>query len=190
MATDDGLRYVDSDGHILEHPTAMPEYAPGGVPGPHLAHRDRRGRRGVARLQREPHAGERHGGSRGRRRERRRPRARVPRRDALHGDASGGVEREGAPPGHGPGPHRPRRAVPDDAARRSRASATSTSPRRRPARTTTGAPTTSPRARAVCSARARYLPCTNRRTSSASRRRSVAWPRCPAWCRCSCGRTR
>ena len=28
MATDDGLRYVDSDGHILEHPTAMPEYAP------------------------------------------------------------------------------------------------------------------------------------------------------------------
>ena len=22
------LRYIDSDGHILEHPTAMPEYAP------------------------------------------------------------------------------------------------------------------------------------------------------------------
>jgi predicted TIM-barrel fold metal-dependent hydrolase len=28
MSTTDGLRYVDSDGHILEHPTAMPEYAP------------------------------------------------------------------------------------------------------------------------------------------------------------------
>jgi uncharacterized protein len=28
MATADGLRYVDSDGHILEHPTAMPGYAP------------------------------------------------------------------------------------------------------------------------------------------------------------------
>ena len=28
MATDDGLRYIDSDGHILEHPTAMPDYAP------------------------------------------------------------------------------------------------------------------------------------------------------------------
>ena len=41
MATEDGLRYVDSDGHILEHPTAMPEYAPEGVPRPHLAHRDR-----------------------------------------------------------------------------------------------------------------------------------------------------
>jgi hypothetical protein len=27
MATTDGLRYVDSDGHILEHPTAMPDYA-------------------------------------------------------------------------------------------------------------------------------------------------------------------
>ena len=28
MATEEGLRYIDSDGHILEHPTAMPEYAP------------------------------------------------------------------------------------------------------------------------------------------------------------------
>src|SRR5919108_5611245 len=28
MATTEGLRYVDSDGHILEHPTAMPDYAP------------------------------------------------------------------------------------------------------------------------------------------------------------------
>ena len=28
MPTDDGLRYIDSDGHILEHPTAMPDYAP------------------------------------------------------------------------------------------------------------------------------------------------------------------
>ena len=28
MTAIDGLRYIDSDGHILEHPTAMPEYAP------------------------------------------------------------------------------------------------------------------------------------------------------------------
>src|SRR5437868_15474173 len=29
MATNgEGLRYIDSDGHILEHPTAMPDYAP------------------------------------------------------------------------------------------------------------------------------------------------------------------
>lgn len=27
-ATETDLRYIDSDGHILEHPTAMPEYAP------------------------------------------------------------------------------------------------------------------------------------------------------------------
>ncbi len=28
MLTDDRLRYIDSDGHILEHPAAMPDYAP------------------------------------------------------------------------------------------------------------------------------------------------------------------
>ncbi len=28
MPTENGLRYIDSDGHILEHPTAMPGYAP------------------------------------------------------------------------------------------------------------------------------------------------------------------
>ncbi len=28
MAVTAGLRYVDSDGHILEHPTALPEYTP------------------------------------------------------------------------------------------------------------------------------------------------------------------
>ncbi len=28
MTTIEGLRYIDSDGHILEHPTAMPDYAP------------------------------------------------------------------------------------------------------------------------------------------------------------------
>jgi predicted TIM-barrel fold metal-dependent hydrolase len=27
MSTADGLRYIDSDGHILEHPTAMPDFA-------------------------------------------------------------------------------------------------------------------------------------------------------------------
>ena len=71
----------------------------------------------MAGLQGEPHTGERHGGGRGRRGERRGPRPRVPRGDALHRDASGGLERQGPPPGHGPGPHRPRRAVSDDAAR-------------------------------------------------------------------------
>jgi uncharacterized protein len=28
VTSTDGLRYIDSDGHILEHPTAMPDYAP------------------------------------------------------------------------------------------------------------------------------------------------------------------
>jgi predicted TIM-barrel fold metal-dependent hydrolase len=28
MSTNGSLRYIDSDGHILEHPTAMPDYAP------------------------------------------------------------------------------------------------------------------------------------------------------------------
>ncbi len=28
MTVTDGLRYIDSDGHILEHPTAIPQYAP------------------------------------------------------------------------------------------------------------------------------------------------------------------
>jgi uncharacterized protein len=28
MTTTEGLRYIDSDGHILEHPTGMPDYAP------------------------------------------------------------------------------------------------------------------------------------------------------------------
>ena len=28
MTTTEGLRYIDSDGHILEHPTAMLDYAP------------------------------------------------------------------------------------------------------------------------------------------------------------------
>ncbi|HSS10361.1 MAG TPA: amidohydrolase family protein [Acidimicrobiales bacterium] len=28
MTMTNGLRYIDSDGHILEHPTAMPDYAP------------------------------------------------------------------------------------------------------------------------------------------------------------------
>ena len=28
MSTSDGLRYIDSDGHVLEHPTGMLDYAP------------------------------------------------------------------------------------------------------------------------------------------------------------------
>ena len=143
MATDDGLRYVDSDGHILEHPTAMPQYAP-------AEYRDR-----IWHIETDE-AGEEwllYQGNRPRRTgwprpgspgERRGPRPRVPRGDALHGDASGGLERQGPPPRHGPGRHRPRRAVSDDAARAPERAPTSTSPRRRPAPTTTGAPTTSP----------------------------------------------
>ena len=57
MAVDQrDLRYIDSDGHILEPPTAMLEFAPGRVPGPHLAPRDRRRRHRVARLQRQADA--------------------------------------------------------------------------------------------------------------------------------------
>ena len=52
-----------------------------------------------------------------RRRERRGPGPGLPGRDALHGDPPGGVERQGPAAGHGPGPHRPGRAVPDDVAR-------------------------------------------------------------------------
>ena len=116
MATTDGLRYVDSDGHILEHPTAMPDYAP-------AAYRDR-----IWHIEtdadgeewllyngnRTPANGMSAAGVAGASDE---DRARgIPRRDALHGDASRGMEREGAPAGHGPGPHRSRRPVPDDAA--------------------------------------------------------------------------
>ena len=52
MTATEGLRYIDSDGHILEHPTAMPDYAPAEYRDRDLAHRDRRGRRRVAPLQR------------------------------------------------------------------------------------------------------------------------------------------
>ena len=48
------LRYIDSDGHILEHPTGMPDYAP-------AEYRDRiwhietdEAGRGVAPLRRQP----------------------------------------------------------------------------------------------------------------------------------------
>ena len=79
MATDDGLRYIDSDGHILEHPTGDARLRAGGVPRPDLAHRDRRGRRGVARTTTAPVTpanGMARGGHRGH--ERRGPRPGVP----------------------------------------------------------------------------------------------------------------
>ena len=191
MATDEGLRYIDSDGHILEHPTAMPEYAP-------AEYRDRiwhietdesgeewltttaaarpanvMAAAGVAGMSDED-------------------RARVvPRRDALHGDAPRGLERQGAPPGHGPGRHRPRGAVPHDAARPPERSPTSTSPRPRPRayndwcsdHMQEGEGRLVRRRRGPADAR-------TRRRRSASPRRSAAWPSCRAWCRCSCGRTR
>ena len=179
MATDDGLRYVDSDGHILEHPTAMPDYAPAEYRDRiwHIETDDDGEEWLLYNGNRTPANGMSAAGVAGASDE---DRARAFRGEMRYTETRpGGVEREGPPPGHGPGPHRPRRPVPDDAARRSRASATSTSPRCRPARTTTGAPTTSRRARAVSSVRARCRPCTNRRTSSGSRRRSVGWPTLP-----------
>ena len=117
MATDDGLRYVDSDGHILEHPTAMPEYAP-------AEYRDRiwhietdeageewlvyQGNRTPANMMAAA-------GVAGASDE---DRARAFRGEMRYTETlSGGVERQGPPPGHGPGPHRPGRAVPDDVAR-------------------------------------------------------------------------
>ena len=189
MATTDGLRYVDSDGHILEHPTGDARLRAGGVPGPHLAHRDRRRRRGVAPLQRQPHAGERHVGRRHRR-------VRATRTGRARSAASCATPRRV-----------PRRGTPRRACRTwtrttstspcctrrcssaCRASTTSTSPRRRPARTTTGARTTCRRARAGCSVPARCRRCTSPTTSArvAAEIRRVA--SCPAWCRCSCGRT-
>ena len=83
-APDRRLRYIDSDGHILEHPTAMPDYAP-------AEYRDRiwhieTDAQGEEWLHyngnRTP--GELHGGGRHRRDERRGSRALVPRRVALH----------------------------------------------------------------------------------------------------------
>ena len=89
----------------------------GEVPGSDLAYRDRRGGRGVARLQRQTDACQRDVGRRCGRRQRRRPGPGLPGRDALHRDPAGGLECQGPPAGHGPGPHRSGRAVPDDAAR-------------------------------------------------------------------------
>ena len=166
MATDDGLRYIDSDGHILEHPTAMPDYAP-------AKYRDR-----IWHIETDE-AGEEwlvyngsrtpaNGLSRGRRRrrERRGPGAR---RSAARC----------ATPRPGPRRGTPRRACRTwtrttstwrCSTRRccsgSRASATSTSPRRRPGPTTTGAPTTCRRARVGCSAPARCRRCTSPTTSA------------------------
>ena len=116
-APDRRLRYIDSDGHILEHPTAMPDYTP-------AEYRDRiwhieTDAEGEEWLHYDGNRlpGEHDGRGRYRRDERRGPRSLVPRRAALHRGASGGVERQGAPAGHGPGRHRPRGAVPHDAPR-------------------------------------------------------------------------
>ena len=133
--------------------------------------------------------GQLHGRRGNRRAERRGPRQVVPGRAPLHRGAACGLQRQGAPPGHGPRRHRPRGAVPDDAPRSAEPRATSTSPRHRRARTTTGAPTTPRRVRDGCSAPVRCRRCTSPTTSRASPPRSAASPSCPAWSRCSCGRT-
>ena len=88
-----------------------------GVPRSHLAHRDRRSRRGVAPLRRHRHSRELHGRGGNRRVERRRARQVVPRRAPLHRGPARGLQRQGPPPRHGPRRHRPRGAVPHDAAR-------------------------------------------------------------------------
>ena len=159
------LRYIDSDGHILEHPTGMPDYAP-------AEYRDRiwhieTDETGVEWLHYNGTVmpGELHGRGRHRRAERRGPRQVVPRRAALHRGAPGGVQRQGPPPGHGPGRHRPRGAVPHDAARAAEPPRRRLRARRRRARTTTGARTTRRRARAGCSAPARCRRCTSPTTS-------------------------
>ena len=87
------------------------------VARPDLAHRDRRRRPRVAALQRQPHSVE-HAGAGGHRGDERRGGRPGPQRaDALHGGAPGGLQRQGPPPGHGRGRHRPRGAVPDEHAR-------------------------------------------------------------------------
>ena len=50
MTTTTGLRYIDSDGHILEPPDALPEVRPGRLPGPHLARGAGRRGQGMGRL--------------------------------------------------------------------------------------------------------------------------------------------
>ena len=114
----------------------------------------------------------------------------VPRRNALHGGAPGGLERQGPPPGHGPGRHRPRGAVPHDAARDPEHAATSTSPKPRPGLQRLvlrphagGRGPALRRRRGAADARRRRRRGGGRRDPS--RRRA-----CRAWCRCSCGRTR
>ena len=158
MATDEGLRYIDSDGHILEHPTAMPEYGPRST-RPDLARRDRRGWSGVAAVQQPPDTCQHHvrGGRRGH--ERRGPGARVPGRDALHRDA--------------PAAWNAKARLQDmdqdhiDLAvlyptmllgLQSETDVDFAEARRAP--TTTGAPTTCRRVKAACSARARCRRCT------------------------------
>ena len=97
MTVTDGLRYIDSDGHILEHPTAMPDYAP-------AKYRDRiwhvetdeAGEEWLV-YNGDRTAGQRHVGRRRGRGQRRGPGPGLPRRDALHRDPARGLERQGPP---------------------------------------------------------------------------------------------
>ena len=135
-------------------------------------------------------SGQRHVGGRGGGGERRGSGPGVPGRDALHRDPAGGVERQGPPAGHGPGPHRPGRAVPDHAAgvaERDRRGL-----RRGPGpglqRLVLG-PRAGGRGAAV-RGRAPSRRCTTPTTWSGWRRRSAGSRICPGWCRCSCAPTR
>ena len=98
--------YVDADGHLVEHPTGIQEYAPHGVPRPRVARRDRRRRRRVGRDGRRARARERVRGGGGRRLLRRGEAAGVDRADALLRDPRWRVRHEGAPRRDGRGRHR------------------------------------------------------------------------------------
>ena len=183
------LRYIDSDGHILEHPTAMLEFAPGRVPRPDLAHRDRRRRQRVARVQRRaacPSTGL--AGTAGLLRRRRRPGPQ--RRDQLH-----------ARPGRRGG--RPTLRLQDmdtDGIELSVLYPTFMLGLQSVHDVEFGAV----QARAYNEWCSTHLaegqgrlfgagalpPMHDPTTCRPSPTRSATWPSCPGWCRCSCGRTR
>ena len=191
MATTDGLRYVDSDGHILEHPTAMPEYAP-------AEYRDR-----IWHIEtdadgeewllyngnRTPANGMSAAGVAGASDE---DRARAFRGEMRYTETRPAAWNAKARlAGHGPGRHRPRGAVPDDApgpAERARRRVRRC-PGPRLQRLVLG-PRLGGRGPAVRCGRGAAR-CTTPDDVGARRRRDPpGGRRCPAWCRCSCGRTR
>ena len=192
MASSTALRYIDSDGHILEHPTAMPDYAPAEYRDRiwHIETDDDGEEWLVYDGNRTP--GERHGGGRRRRHERRRSRrARSGARCATRRP----VPRAGTP--------RPAsrtwtrttstsRCCTRRCCSGSRASTTSTSPMRRPSAYNDWcsdhvAGGRGPPVRRRRGARRCTKPTTSSAVAAEIRRVADA---ARAWCRCSCARTR